>query len=285
MMDISINGKTADITLESERTIGEVLSGIDSWLRSSGFRLKGLEIDGELVDSGSVPRVFERELGGIRAMDIKVCAGSELALDALCDAVSCLATYGAAWEEGNEAEMVRIAGIWSGSAAASFLAAEFPELNGELDAVFTAFAGKTRIDAIKMIIEERIRELADPGEEISRLQALTGSVAGRLEDLPLDIQTGKDSRAAETAALFSATAEKLFRLYRILKIRGGDFSGIELNSVPLETFLEEFDGAVKEMLAAYQSRDLVLVGDLAEYELAPRLRSFQDALTTVKDRA
>jgi hypothetical protein len=279
MLDISINGKTADITLESEQTIGEVLSGIDSWLQDSGFRLKGLEIDGELVGSQAVPLVFEQDLEEIRSLDIKVCSGSELALDALCDALSLLAAYDGARQRDDEPEAGRIAALWEAGAAASFLAMEFPELYQDLDAAFTG--GGLRADAVKAALEERIREIADPRGEIRRLETLINSVAGRLEELPLDIQTGKDGRAAETAALFSAAAEKLFRLYRLLKTQGEDFSGLEIDSVPLETFLEEFNGAVKEMLAAYQGRDLVLVGDLAEYELAPRLKNFMGALTSL----
>jgi hypothetical protein len=279
-VDISINGKTADITLESERTIGELLSGIDDWLKDSGFRLTGLEIDGEKIGSGALPPAFDRELAGIRRVDLQVRSGAELTLEALGDAGACLAAYGEALERGGPGEAERVTGIWEGGAAASFLGAEFPELRRDLDA---AFRGANR-EAARALLEERMRELAEPLGEIDRLEALTGSAAGRLEDLPLDLQTGKDGRAAETVALFSAVAEKLFRLYRILKTGGEDFSGLEVDSVPLESFLEAWNGAVKEMLAAYQSRDLVLVGDLAEYELAPRLRGFWGALHTMKDR-
>lgn len=280
MLNISINGKTADITLEAEKTIGEVLSGIDAWLQNSGFRLNGLEIDGEKVDSHAVPRVFGRELDGIRAMNIQVCTGSELALDALTDAAALLAAFADALKTGAQEEAERIAALWESGAAASFLAVEFPELYRDLGAAFTNAAARS--GAVKGVVEERIREIARPLAEAERLEALIGSAAARLEELPLDIQTGKDGRAAETVTLFSAAAEKLFRLYHILKIQGEDFSGVEVEGVPLAAFLEEFSGAVNEMLSAYQGRDLVLVGDLAEYELAPRLTGFLRALLALR---
>jgi hypothetical protein len=44
--------------------------------------------------------------------------------------------------------------------------------------------------------------------------------------------------------------------------------------------MEEFGAALKELLAAYEVRDAVLVGDLAEYELAPRLRGLYAAINT-----
>ncbi|MDR2516781.1 MAG: hypothetical protein LBC88_05300 [Spirochaetaceae bacterium] len=282
MLNISINGKTADITLEAEKTIGEVLSGIDSWLQNSGFRLNGLEIDGEKIDSHAVPLVFGRELAGIRALNIQVCAGSELALDALTDAAALLSAFGEALKTGGREEAEKIAALWESGAAASFLSVEFPELYRDLGAAFTDAAARS--GAVKGIVEERIREIARPLEEAERLEALVNSVAARLEELPLDIQTGKDSRAAETVTLFSAAAEKLFRLYHILKIQGEDFSSLMVEGAPLAAFLEEFSGAVNEMLRAYQGRDLVLVGDLAEYELAPRLKGFLAGLLALREK-
>jgi hypothetical protein len=104
------------------------------------------------------------------------------------------------------------------------------------------------------------------------MDSLVSGLIQRLEDLPLDIQTGKDGRAAETVSLFSTIAEKLFRLLLQLKSQG------ETENLPAQDFLEEFGTALKELLAAYEAKDSVLIGDLAEYELAPRLGSFYASL-------
>jgi hypothetical protein len=101
-------------------------------------------------------------------------------------------------------------------------------------------------------------------------------ITGRLEELPIDIQTGKDGRAAETVSLFSNIAEKLFRFFVIFQSRGEFIHTVE--SVPIQIFLEEFNTALKELLTAYSNKDVVLAGDLAEYELAPRFRAFYTAL-------
>ncbi|MDR0710595.1 MAG: hypothetical protein LBF77_11080, partial [Spirochaetaceae bacterium] len=128
------------------------------------------------------------------------------------------------------------------------------------------------------LVDERIRELLNPEEELGRIEGLVTGIAERLEELPLDIQTGKDGRAAETVNIFSTIAEKLFRLFYLIQTQGQDLSGILVDSSPIYDFLGEFNTALKELLAAYEGRDVVLVGDLAEYELAPRLRSFYGAL-------
>ncbi|GHV88610.1 hypothetical protein AGMMS50267_09700 [Spirochaetia bacterium] len=275
-MDISINGQAADITLESERTIGEVLAGLENWLGDSGFRLKGLEIDGETVGSDAVAAAFERDLGGIEALDITVCSRSDLTLDALCEARDYLAALG----DTESAERSRVTGLWEQSAAASFLATENPALFQDIDSALRGEGaeGCSRAARILPLVDDRIREIAAPAEEFSRMEGLVSLITQRLEELPLDIQTGKDGRAAETVSLFTGVTEKLFRIFFLLQAKDNAVSGMCIETIPVYDFLGEFGSALKELLAAYQSKDVVLVGDLAEYELAPRLRSFYAAL-------
>jgi hypothetical protein len=273
-MDIYINGKTADITLETEKTVGELLSGIEGWLRSSGYRLGGLEIDGEPVTGAGISAAFNRNLEGAGAVNIKVCPRSELALDALWGARAFLAA-GAKGEDPGD-----IAGRWRASPAASFLEEENTRFFRDIDAVFgfDGAEGAAKAENMIPLVDERIRELISPEEELGRIESIVAGIAERLEELPLDIQTGKDGRAAETVSVFSAVAEKLFRLFYLIQAQGQDLSGILVESSPVYDFLGEFSAALKELLAAYEGRDVVLVGDLAEYELAPRLRSFYGAL-------
>jgi hypothetical protein len=110
------------------------------------------------------------------------------------------------------------------------------------------------------------------------IEALVESTAQRLEDLPLDIQTGKDGRAAETVQIFSTITEKLFRIFSLLKLEGFITDTLLIDAMPFSAFIDDFSAALKELLAAYEVKDAVLVGDLAEYELAPRLRTFYAAI-------
>jgi hypothetical protein len=135
-------------------------------------------------------------------------------------------------------------------------------------------------DQFRVLIGERIRELKDPAGELVSLETLVESIAVRLEDLPLDIQTGKDSKAAETIQLFSNITEKLFRLSSLLKLEGIIADIKTIDTTTYQSFIEEFSAALQELIAAYEAKDAVLVGDLAEYELAPRLRTFYTALKT-----
>jgi hypothetical protein len=271
-MDISINGTPADITLESEKTVGEILAGFDHWLTGSGHRLSGLQINGEIIDSNGIAESFGRELKDIQTLNIKVSAWPELAAEALADAQQELTVYESASFERRR----RIWEAWEGSAGAHFFAEQFPDI---FHIIAGAFNGEGLAPGeVHNLIDERLRELAEPVNELKHIEALVAGVAVRLEDLPLDIQTGKDARAVETIQLFSHVAEKIFRLYTIMTVRGFIREDMLIDSLPIHDFIAEFGAALKELAAAYEMTDAVLVGDLAEYELAPHTKKLFAAL-------
>ncbi|MDR3131137.1 MAG: hypothetical protein LBU18_06275 [Treponema sp.] len=273
-MVIRINGKVADITLELEHTVGAVLAGIESWLGNSGFRVSGLDIDGKIISGDAIPAAFEQEVAGIGSIGVKVCTKQELMQEALVEARHRLEAliHPDAYTASFPAE------DWETSVARTFLSGELPDLCGMFDELFKTGGTGSGLSprALISLIDERIREIGDPAGEFIRLENLVSILIEKLEGLPIDIQTGKDRRAAETVSLFSTTAEKLFRLFSVFRSRGYLIDTVDL--IPIHNFLEEFGVAIEELLTAYSGKDAVLVGDLAEYEIAPRLRAFYAAL-------
>jgi hypothetical protein len=273
-MEITINGKTADVILEKEKTIGDVLAALENWIRGSGHYLSGFDIDGKSVDSASVSLFFEHGLSGVGVLDIRTSSWAELAAEALAEALQYLDDYGKAGFE----ERGRLSRAWSESPSSQFLKAEIPDLHGSMERTLSG-EGLGAAEASTLAVE-RMRELNDPFGELGKVEPLIEGIAGRLEDLPLDIQTGKDAHAAETIQLFSRIAEKLFRIFNLFKALGFSPETFTVGGAPVYDYIDEFSAALKELLAAYETKDAVLVGDLAEYELAPRLRKFYAAIKT-----
>jgi hypothetical protein len=265
MMEISINGETGGITLEQEKTAGEVLSGLENWLRNSGHRLSGIKINGELVKAASLEDVFDRDLGDIEDMDILTSSWAELAADALAALIQDLCDF----EESDFQDRGRFAAEWIESPSSRFLSEEIPEIHAWAS---FAFSGQGYSPSeLKLIVEERLRELEDPRAELEKIGKPVEELEKRLEDLPLDFQTGKDRQATETIQIFSAAAEKIMRIYAILRVEGYDLVSRRVEDKTLPEYVEEFNTALRELLAAYEAKDAVLAGDIAEYELAPRL--------------
>jgi hypothetical protein len=270
-MEISINGKPADITLEDEKIVGDILSGLDRWFSGTGSRLSGLSVNGEKIGAGQIAACLDIEVSALKNLDVTVSAWRELAAEALEILQQTCALYGgASFEDRGEIEK-----RWQESPAAAFLAQEIPEMAGFAGRALKG-EGLSPAD-LGVLAGERLRELEDPWAEIAAAESLVSGVAGRMEDLPLDIQTGRDSRAAETMQLFSRIGEKLLRLLSVLKT-DRSFEAFTVDGRSEKDFMEGFRAVLKELAAAYENRDTVLVGDLSEYELAPMLLRFYSAL-------
>jgi hypothetical protein len=271
-VDITINGNPADITLENECILGELLSGIGNWLSGSGYILSGLQVDGMAIGIDAMADAFRWELEKIKTIDIKTSTRSELLAEAFLTAEEMLKTY----EDVpfNEQDQIRI--CWEESPAGAFLSEEAPDLYAGM--VKTLRGEGLPPPQLADLIDERLRELENPLNELWNMEKLITGTAQRLEDLPLDIQTGKDRQAAETVSLFSGIMEKLFRLLLLLKQRGILTEEVTVETLSFDSFVAEFTIALKELLAAYEMKDTVLVGDLAEYELAPRLLKLYSAM-------
>jgi len=271
-MKIRINGADADIQPEAEKTVGEILSALGAWLEGTGHRLSGLAIDGSAVGAGAVDECFGMEIDAVGTLDIYTSSVAELFAECLSGAAQALSDYEAAGFE----EKGAVAARWMESPSARMLAEQSPDLFAWAEKAFAGEGSGPR--ALRSVIEERLRELGDPAGELERAGALVAQVCARLEELPLDIQTGKDARAAETAGLFSGVAEKVFRIYGALQSGGFPVGEIRAGDMPVADYIAEFHGTLRDLLNAYEQQDTVLVGDIAEYETAPRLRGFYDAV-------
>jgi hypothetical protein len=273
-MVVTVNGRAIDITLEQERTLGELLAGVERWLEESGFSVSGLTLDSERVGLDAMEAAYGRNLEGIARIDIDASSWIDLLREALAETARALED-----RLRSPTEALTVTAAWNASASASFLAAHDRELQ---TLIVRALEGTTTdIAAAAATIKERIREIDEPRAELQTLAAMLEPTAARLEELPLDLQTGKDTSAATTLVDFTSRATKLFRLVPLLRSRGIILDETFVDDNAFRPYIEELGTALKELISAYEGGDAVLVGDLAEYELAPRLRSLAAALERV----
>jgi len=262
-MEIRINGRTADITIDNEKTVAQILAGIEQWLAGSGHRLSGLSIDGQAADLSSLDTIFAKEIDTIKTLDIFTMPITELGIMSIVNLLADIDEFEELSFDGRNIFFSN----WKERPQALFALEQMPDLFSFFENTF--LNGTFSPQTLRSITEERLREIQTPVDEFSNLRPLLEETCARLIDLPLDIQTGKDARAAQTIQIFSGITEKIFRVYRQLEIQGYiPKSATEKN---LTQQINDFNNTVKELLQAYEKKDTVLVGDLAEYEIAPRL--------------
>jgi len=271
-MKIQINGVDADIKPENEKTVGEILGALDAWLAGTGHRLSGLNIDGKAVNAQEMGLSFSRSIDTIDTIDICTSPLPQLIAESIGRTMRDIEEF----REAGFDEKAGFADKWKASPQGCLLAEQYPEL---FDWTIKSFSGEgCSPQVLTALFEERLRELRDPAGEMGRTALLVDDICARLAEFSLDIQTGKDARAAETVNVFSGITEKVFRIYYTLKMEGFPVAEITIDNTPINDYIMEFNKALKEMLDAYEKRDTVLIGDMAEYEMAPRLRGLHAAV-------
>jgi len=275
-MNIFINDKPAEIALDTEKTLADVMAGIELWISPTGNRIHRICVDDREIANDDLAEAFALDIKDIGKLDVFIKSWRELAAEALGILHETCGLFGeAAFDERGP-----VFEAWRGSAAARFLQSDIPDIWG---LAIRAMSGEGLLSSeLASIIEERLREIADPWQEINDCGPQVEMVAARMEEFPLDMQTGKDRRAAETVQLFSQIGEKLFRVFFIYTSEGLSIETFMIGDQSARVFIEEFNAALRELSMAYESRDTVLAGDIAEYELAPRLLTF---FATLKNMA
>jgi hypothetical protein len=269
-MEIKINDKALDISLENENTLGEVLAGLEEWLSGSGNRICELKIDGETVTSSMIEEAFKKDVKTVKSLDISTNAIAELCAASLLNLIEDIKEF----EGLNFEEKGKYCEKWRQTVTAHFISSEMGDLYSFCCNVFTG--GDVTPQTLLAIVEEIQREVNDPKKELIHLEPILNEISVRLADLPLDIQTGKDARAAQTIQLFSAITEKIYRILKQLDTQG--YLSREVKGQDLGELMTNFGNVLKELLDAYEKNDSVLVGDLTEYEASPKIKELYKAI-------
>lgn len=271
-MQVTINGNITDLVVETEKTLGELLANLELWLENRGFSVSGLSVNGSFVGATALEAVYSLDLAQVDKLDIQASSWIELYQEALQAALQHVQRM----QEVSFQERQELVKSWQNSVSMRFIMDRDTEL-GQLLHTGISEQGIT-YKGLESIILERLGELEDPLGAAKIVQTLLAETVQKMENLPLNLQTGKDHQAMESLQRFTVIMGKFFRLLPLL-------SFMEIKTETLKPLLEEIGTILQELLSAYESKDTVLVGDLAEYEIAPRLRSLQEALVTLTDHS
>jgi hypothetical protein len=119
-------------------------------------------------------------------------------------------------------------------------------------------------------------ELRDPvGEVRETISALRGLVPG-LNNVSVLLQTGRDREAMETVIRFTEESQTLLKLLARLQHTGRlDPAAAVIDGTTVERFFSDLNRILTELIEAFEAKDSVLIGDLLEYEVTPRLEGLE----------
>ena len=103
--------------------------------------------------------------------------------------------------------------------------------------------------------------------------------ADDFEQIPVYMQTGKDVQAVNLLGTFS---EKLNELYRSLLL--SDITqlpiDIQIEEKSIHEYQKEITALLHDIVSSIEEKDIIQVGDLAEYELAPLVKTLINGVSS-----
>jgi hypothetical protein len=110
--------------------------------------------------------------------------------------------------------------------------------------------------------------LAGLGAEFSRLEH-------ELPDIPAWMQGGKKGDAYQTIQNLANAVDSFCHLAALSSLFPARFSLMKIDGASPHEFFEKFSPVLKEFCKALEDNDIVMIGDLAEYEIAPRISAIR----------
>lgn len=92
-----------------------------------------------------------------------------------------------------------------------------------------------------------------------------------LLDVPIQLQTGKDLAVMQTINGFSADLQNLYRLLPLCSLCDIDIEAPLADGSTLSSIPGNLAPLLSDLLEGLKNNDTVLVGDISEYELSPRI--------------
>lgn len=113
----------------------------------------------------------------------------------------------------------------------------------------------------ELAIKENFKELS---KDFSNLIDL-------LKQIPIEMQSGKDANAKQTIIKLSDVMNSFCSLLTWSSLFPETFENITIDQKTIPDFLADLSQILSDFKGALENSDSVLIGDLAEYEICPRL--------------
>ncbi|HOX18799.1 MAG TPA: hypothetical protein PKW82_10105 [Spirochaetales bacterium] len=271
-MRITLNGNGIDIGTPGG-TLGEVLSALDDMADKSGEVLVAVRLDGKELDAEGVSREGSRPLDGPGDAEVVSVPVRELRIRAFSSALSALDLAASGDGATDQSAAAKNWADWR-DAFEGLLAADEASLSEwaakELSTP-SADGLADRLAPVRKAFAERLSESEDPERALAEAAAVWESKKGTLGEVPVLLQTARDREAMAAIVFCVELVNKVVRLLPELGRRGFDADAFTVDGAALPSFFEGLNAALRELMTSFEAKDAVAIGDVALYELEPKL--------------
>lgn len=288
-MKILVNDEAIEFTLQGEKELGEIVPSIREWLRKSDYAIAAISVDGKELNLDNGEEWTSLTLEGIDTLSVQATSVTQERLDGIETATEFLLLLRRILEARHEERLSEALTEYEylREVLPTFLSSrqsEGEQMRDYFDELLHrtgAHSGKVPtdeeqrmelqrgVDSLISLLEARARELLQPAEEYLSVARAVAGALDSVEEVPVLLQTGEGADAMRRLAGFTGLVERLVRLYPLWS----EASERE----PEEDHFQELNEVLGELIQALGDEDTVLVGDLVEYEVVPKVEGFLES--------
>lgn len=277
-MNVLINDVPIDLQLEDEKTAGEVFDGVLAWLRSSGHTLDRLRVDG--IPSAPDDRWRARPVDAVTELHIEASSRHQSEIDALETIINYLELYRRVLQAGNEPQLTSVLDEYD--AVAQAIDRLVPDVGGLLTRPGEEQADRAacaqRAAEVHGFVVERQRELLDPQHEMRTVIAALEAVLPHIIEIPAQLQTGREREALGMVARIATLVSRFIRLLPLVVHVRPSLESLTVDGDALNAAMDRLTEQLRELQWALEAQDLVLVADIMEYEIQPKLEALSGSV-------
>ena len=120
-------------------------------------------------------------------------------------------------------------------------------------------------------IKQSFVELAKLFEQLSQ----------KMEEVPVALQGGKNKEVSESIKNVADSIDNFCHIAALASLFPQDFGSVKIDGKQFADFFQDFSPILSDFEQALGNNDTVLIGDLSEYEICPRLKAISQALNNM----
>lgn len=119
------------------------------------------------------------------------------------------------------------------------------------------------------------------GNSFRKIASNLSALTPRLENMSVSLQSGHGKDANEAIAELADCMGEFSRTAMFATLFPDSYKAVVVDGKPLSDFFNEMNPILSDFADAMKGEDTVTVGDLAEYEICPRLKAISRTLEAI----
>lgn len=266
------------------------MDGLSRWLTSNGHTVNEVLLDGDPIGEISDWRV--QDIAGVARLEIRASSIHQLEIDQLETIINYADLLRRVAREGTLQQLSSVLDELPHISQA--IQRLVPDLEGLLAEAAAAAAESSfseesrgrlskRAGEVTQVLQQRQQELLEPEHELRGTVIALEQILPSFEEIPTQLQGGRERDALDMVVRFTELTRRLLRVLPVASAARPELVEIEVDGRSFSESVNELNQLFLELEEAFSNNDMILIGDVMEYEMLPKLTTLTTAITTTLD--